>query len=159
VRVVFGQNCFHHFPHPDRFFGELERVLQPGGGVILLEPYFGPFASLLFKRLFTSEGYDKKFPSWETPVAGPMNGANQALSYIVFNRDRREFERRFPSLKIVHEEPCRNYLKYLLSGGLNFRQLVPYWASPLIRALQWALSPLDRWLALHHVVVLRKEGV
>ncbi len=158
VRVIFGQNCFHHFPHPERFFLELERVLPPGGGAILLEPYYGPFASFLFKRLFKTEGYDKEFPSWETPSSGPMNGANQALSYIVFIRDKGEFERRFPTLKIIHQEPCPNYLKYLISGGLNFRQLCPDWAGPIISSIQWMLSPLNRWLALHHVVVLRKES-
>jgi SAM-dependent methyltransferase len=157
VRVVFGQNCFHHFPHPDRFFGELERVLQVGGGAILLEPYHGFAAAFVFKRLFHTEGYDKHYPSWETPVAGPMNGANQALSYIVFKRDRAEFEKRFPNLKIVHEETCSNYLKYLLSGGLNFRQLCPDWAAPLVSGVQFVLRPFNRWFALHHVVVLRKE--
>jgi len=157
VRVLYGQNCFHHFPHPDRFFEELERVLQPGGGAILLEPYHGPFAAFLFKRLFRTEGFDKHFPSWETPAAGPMNGANQALSYIVFKRDRKEFERKHPKLKIVHEERLGNYLKYLLSGGLNFRQLCPDAASPLVGFLQRCLSPLNRWLSLHHVIVLRKE--
>lgn len=156
VRVVFGQNCFHHLPHPGRFFEELERVIVPGGGAILLEPYHGPFAAFLFRRMFDSEGYDKEFPSWETPATGPMNGANQALSYIVFQRDRAEFERRFPRLQIVHQETCNNYLMYLFSGGLNFRQLWPNWAAPLLQLIQGLLSPLNRWLALHHVVVIRK---
>jgi SAM-dependent methyltransferase len=158
VRVLFGQNCFHHFPHPSRFFEQLERVVVPGGGVILLEPYYGPFASFLFRRLFHTEGYDKDYPSWETPVTGPMNGANQALSYIVFKRDRAEFERCYPRLRIVHQETCDNYLIYLLSGGLNFRQLWPNWAVPLLSLLQMLLSPLNRWLALHHVVVILKEA-
>lgn len=157
VRVLFGQNCFHHFPHPTRFFEELERVVVPGGGVILLEPYHGPLAAFLFRRMFHTEGYDKDFPSWETPASGPMNGANQALSYIVFKRDRAEFGRRFPHLHIVHQEPCNNYLMYLFSGGLNFRQLWPNWAAPLLSLIQKLLSPFNRWLALHHVVVIRKE--
>lgn len=157
VRTIFGQNCFHHFPNPSLFFKELERVVAPGGGAILLEPYHGPFATFLFRRLFRSEGYDKKFPSWETPSSGPMNGANQALSYIVFNRDRAEFERQFPSLQIIHQETCNNYLMYLLSGGLNFRQLCPDWAEPLLRSIQKLLSPLDGWLALHHVIVIKKK--
>ena len=38
IRTIYAQNCFHHFPHPDRFFSELERVLVPGGGAVLLEP-------------------------------------------------------------------------------------------------------------------------
>ncbi|MDR1074894.1 MAG: class I SAM-dependent methyltransferase [Xanthomonadaceae bacterium] len=158
VRVIFGQNCFHHFPHPDRFFDGLERVLAAGGGAILLEPYHGPFAAFTFKRLFHTEGYDKDCPSWETPVVGPMSGANQALSYIVFNRDRPLFESRHPRLKIVHQETCGNYIEYLLSGGLNFRQLCPDWATPLVGLNQWLLSPFNRWLALHHIVVLRKES-
>ena len=159
VRVLLGQNCFHHFPHPDQFFVELERVLTPGGGVILLDPYYGPFASFLFKRLFVTEGFDKKFPSWETPTIGPMNGANQALSYIIFVRDRAEFESKYPTLKIVYQKPVGNYLKYLLSGGLNFIQLIPDWMSPVVDFLQWCLYPLNRWISLHHIIVIRKESL
>lgn len=156
VRVFYGQNCFHHFPQPEQFFSELERTLAPSGGVILLEPYYGPFASFLFKRLFSTEGFDKSFPSWETPAIGPMNGANQALSYIVFVRDRKEFSRKYPMLEIVHEQRIGNYLKYLLSGGLNFKQLLPNWMIGTINVVEKLFWPFNRWLALHHVVVLRK---
>jgi SAM-dependent methyltransferase len=156
VKAIYGQNCFHHFPHPDQFFKELDRVLVPGGGAILLEPYYGPFASFMFKRLFRTEGFDKIYPSWETPAAGPMNGANQALSYIVFVRDRAQFELKHPSLKIVQQQPAGNYLKYLLSGGLNFRQLLPDSFTGSIGLLEKLISPLNRWIALHHVIVIRK---
>ena len=156
VRVVYAQNSFHHFPHPERFLSELERVLAPGGGAIILEPYYGPVATLVYRRLFRTEGFEKEFPEWETPSSGPMNGANQALSYIVFVRDRARLEARFPSLRLVYREPVGNYLRYLTSGGLNFRQLVPDFASDLLRAIEWVVSPCNRWLALHHVVVLKK---
>jgi SAM-dependent methyltransferase len=156
VRAIFGQNCFHHFPHPDQFFHELDRVLCNGGGAVLLEPYYGPFASFLFKRMFKTEGFDKTYPSWETPISGPMNGANQALSYIVFVRDRSEFEKKFPSLQIVHLGCVSNYLKYLISGGLNFRQLLPDAATGVVGVLEKILFPFRRWLALHHVIVIRK---
>src|SRR5207253_2828014 len=86
VKAFYGQNCFHHFPHPDRFFAEIDRTLKPGGGAILIEPFYGPFSAFIYKRLFKSEGFDMNFESWETPATGPMNGANQALSYIVFVR-------------------------------------------------------------------------
>lgn len=39
VRAIYGQNCFHHLPNPERFFSEIDRVLSVGGGVILLEPH------------------------------------------------------------------------------------------------------------------------
>ena len=37
------------------------------------------------------------------------------------------------------------------------RQLCPDAMSPLVDFIQWCLSPLNRWLSLHHVVVIRKE--
>ena len=157
VGVVYAQNAFHHFPAPERFLAELERVLSPGGGAILLEPYYGPAASFMYRRLFRTEGFDKAYPAWETPLAGPMNGANQALSYIVFVRDREQFAARFPALQIVHQQPVDSYLRYLVSGGLNFRQLLPDPFIPLLRQIERSLAPLQRWLALHHVVVLRKR--
>ncbi len=157
IRSIYGQNCFHHFPHPDKFFSELDRVLAPGGGAILLEPYHGPFASFLFKRLFATEGFDKKFPSWETPSTGPMNGANQALSYIVFVRDKADFNRKHPNLRVVHQHICKNYLSYLVSGGLNFRQLIPNSMIFIVEAVQFLLTPLAPLLGLHHITVIRKS--
>lgn len=156
VRTIYGQNCFHHFPHPDQFFNELERILIPGGGAILIEPFHGPFASFLYKRLFRTEGFDKTQLSWNTPATGPMNGANQALSYIIFIRDRAEFERKYPSLKIMLLHPLDNYLKYLISGGLNFQQLLPDRMNGIINFIEKLLRPLNQWLALHHVIVIKK---
>lgn len=158
VRAFYGQNCFHHFPHPERFFTELERTLKIGGGAILIEPFHGPFAAFLYKRLFRSEGFDKHFPSWETPSTGPMNGANQALSYIVFVRDRQAFERKHPGLEIVHQEICGNYLRYLISGGLNFRQLLPDALIPVLKVVEKLLYPVRRLMALHHIVVIRRRS-
>lgn len=159
VRAVYGLNCFHHIPSPERFFRELERVLSPHGGCVLIEPYHGPVASVLYKRLFASEGFDKGAPGWEqTAGVGVMEGANQALSYNVFIRDRARFEKLFADLEIVDHFPLSNYVRYLTSGGLNFRSLLPdFFAAPL-RAVEFLLTPLHPALALHHTVVLRKRG-
>lgn len=158
VRAFYLQNVFHHFPHPDQFLRELERTLEPGGGAVIIEPHDGAFAAWLYPRLFASERYDRDDPSWDTVGAGPMTGANQALSHIVFTRDRARFERDHPALEIVHREVLTNWLRYLLSGGLNFRALVPGWAAPALQMLEKAMWPLRRVLGLHHVLVLRKRG-
>lgn len=158
VHAFYGQHCFHHFPDPAKFLDEVIRVVRPGGGFILIEPYYGPIASLVFRRLFTTEGFDRKMPGWKVPMTGPMNGANQALSYIVFTRDRELFDKLYPSLEIVYHAPLTNYIRYLVSGGLNFRQLAPNVLAPFLRLLEHLLSPLRRQLALHHVIVVRKKA-
>ncbi|HUH80177.1 MAG TPA: methyltransferase domain-containing protein [Solirubrobacteraceae bacterium] len=157
VRVLFGQNCFHHFPDPLRFLREAERVLAPGGGLVLIEPYYGPAASLVYRRLFATEGFDKDMPGWRTAATGSMHGANQALSYIVFVRDRAIFEKELPGLELVGTDPLANWVRYLLSGGLNFRQLVPRRSAGALKALERALHPARRVLALHQVIVLRRR--
>ena len=95
-------------------------------------------------------------PGWEAPITGPMGGANQALSYIVFWRDREKFKREFPGFSVVHTEPLANYMRYILSGGLNFRQLVPDWSDRPLAMMERILSPLRRWLAINHVIVIRR---
>lgn len=158
IKLILGRNCFHHFPDPEKFFTELMRILIIGGGAILYEPYYSLAASFIFKHLFQTEGFDKNFPNWSIPSQGPMNGANQALSYIVFKRDLVLFESMFPALKVIYEKPIDDYLRHLLSGGLNFKQLVPSKLAGFIKGIEKTLSifSLNRFLALHHVIVLKK---
>lgn len=156
VRAFYLQNVFHHFPKPADFFRELERTLVPGGGAILIEPAAGPLASLIYPRLFASEGYDKRAPEWDSPVGGPMSGANQALSHLVFDRDFGKFENDHPQLQVVHRDVLGNWVRYLASGGLNFRSLVPAGATGLLRLAERLLSPARSQLGLHRVVVVKR---
>lgn len=159
VRAFYAINCFHHLPSPDRFFQELRRTLVPGGGCVLIEPYYGLLGRALYPWLFPTETFDRSQAQWESsPGMGVMKGANQALSYVVFVRDRAKFDARYPDLEIAHTAPIGNYPRYLLSGGLNFKQLAPNWAIGTLQRLEQLASPLARSLALHHVVVLRMRG-
>jgi SAM-dependent methyltransferase len=155
VRALYGINCFHHFPEPEIFFNELDRVLVKGGGCILLDPYYGPLAVFLYKKLFKTETFDKTQKEWSSS-GGAMVGANQALSYIVFVRDREIFNSRFPNLQIVHSEVMNNYLQYLISGGLNFKQLLPDFFFPIIKFVEFLLIPVSTLFGLHHIIVIRK---
>lgn len=160
VRAVYGINCFHHLPEPRRFFSELRRVLKRGGGCVLIEPYYGLGSRMLYPRLHAQESFVLGQATWEAAPGstGYMSGANQALSYVVFKRDRSQFEAEFPELEIVQMRHLSNYLRYLLSGGLNFRQLVPSSLIPIVKLLEWVLKPIEGALALHHVIVIRKKG-
>lgn len=159
VRSFYAIHCFHHLPSPTRFLEELGRALVPGGGCIIIEPYFGPVARVVFRRLFATERFDMTQAEWDaTEPQGAMKDANQALSYVVFERDQERFAKRFPNLHVVHHRPLDNHLRYILSGGINFRPLAPTGMIPMLRGLETALRPLGRWLALHHVLVLRKSA-
>lgn len=157
VRAFYGQNCFHHFPGVEPFFEEVMRVVAPGGGVILIEPHYGVLAQVLFKYMFATEGFDKDAVSWDTVTQGPMSGANQARSYLVFVRDRQAFTQRFPHLHIRYTAPLPNYLRYLLSGGLNFKQLTPDALLGVVKRCEQLLTPVQTYLALHHVIVLQRQ--
>ncbi len=157
VRSFYCINCFHHFPDPSRFFAELQRTLQPGGGAVLIEPYFGALGGTFYQHVFAVEHFNKRQEHWDRTDAEHFVGANQALSYVVFFRDRERWQREFPDLEIALARPIDNYLRYLLSGGLNFRQLVPDFTLPLVRLCEKLLIPVRRLLALHHVIVIRKR--
>lgn len=157
VRCFYGQNCFHHFHDPDKFFKELDRTLKVGGCAIMMDPYYGALASIIYPRLFKNEGFEKGAHSWKNDATGPMNDANQALSYVVFKRDRALFNKKHPNLEICAMEPLGNYIRYLMSGGLNFRQLLPDRAIPALRVIEKVLLPIRKYMALHHVIVIRKK--
>ncbi len=158
LRAIYAINVFHHLPKPRDFFRETLRVLHPGGGVVLIEPFHGPLASWVFKNLHKSEKFEPDAPTWEGDNnAGPFSNANQALSYIIFKRDRSQFEREFPQLELVRQHP-HTHVWYIVSGGVNFRQLLPNSLTPVVTFIDHALSPLNRWIGLQHTIVLRKKS-
>jgi hypothetical protein len=125
---------------------------------VLIEPYFGPVAARFYRHVFDVEHFNKAQVDWDRTDAARFVGANQALSQIVFFRDREELQAEFPQLEIAFARPIDNYLRYLLSGGLNFRQLVPDFSLGLVRFAETMLIPLRRCFALHHALVLRKRA-
>lgn len=157
VRSFFGLLMFHHLPQPALFFDELGRTLAPGGICVLIEPWSGALSRAIHTRLHATEFYDLA-GNWATPVESAMNGANQALSSIVFERDRAIFEERWPALAIVETRPMHNWMRYLASGGVNFRSLLPAFSAPLLAGTERLLAPMASTLALHWMIVLRRAG-
>ena len=131
-------DVLHHIPDARAFFREATRCLKPGGRVVMIEPANTCWGRFIYTH-FHHEGFDPN-TVWEFQSQGPLSTANGALPWIVFNRDRRQFESEFPSLQIInirHHTPFR----YLASGGLTLRQLVPTWSYPLFKGLEFCLSP------------------
>ena len=156
VRALFMTHVFHHIPDVEQFLREAERVLVPGGVIALIEVPHTPLARFFFRH-FHPEPYDDRAPSWAFDQSDAMMDANQALSWIVFCRDRERFQRSFPNFQLdpPHFLP---WLSYLASGGVTRRNLVPRFLVPVFRALDRLLQPLDPWLALHWHLTVRKHS-
>lgn len=158
LKAIYAINVFHHFSSPRLFFNELMRVLKPGGGCVLIEPYYGLFASQFYKHIHSTEHFNPNQKNWESEQEmGVMTNANQALSYIVFVRDKNIFQSEYPNLEIILNKPLDNYLRYLFSGGLNFRQILPYYCNYSLIAIEKILIPVKKQISLHNLIIIRKS--
>ena len=122
ISAVLLLNVLHHLPDPAAFFRECERVLKPGGRVCLIEPYVSPLSRRLIRPLH-HEPWDEA-GTWVLPASGPMTGANMALPWIIFTRDRARYDAEFPNLR-VDRLRLHTIGLYLLSGGVSMRALAP----------------------------------
>lgn len=153
LSAVVMLNVFHHIPKPWMFLQEAERTLKTGGKVVMTEPA-NSFMGRFVYRNFHHEPFEPA-GGWEIASSGPLSGSNQALPFIYFERDRAEFERRFPSLRINtirYHTPFR----YVLSGGVSRKALVPNASFGFLTGAESLLAPLSRVLGLFMTVELEK---
>jgi SAM-dependent methyltransferase len=126
------KDSLHHIPDVLLFFNEAKRCLVPGGKIMISDPYWGPLSSFIY-RYFHPEPFNPKSTSWSFSSDSPWD-SNQALLWILFRRDRAQFEIKLPESTIVEHGP-RIGASYLLSGGVFGR--TPINASFLTRFYRW----------------------
>jgi len=125
LKAIFMLNVFHHIPDVAAFLKEAERCLKPDGRLLIVDQHPGWIGWPIY-RFLHHEGFDTKAEDWQFQSSGPLSGANGALAWIVFQRDRDKFKSLFPSLEVLKYEP-HTPLGYWLSGGLKPWSLVPAW--------------------------------
>ena len=155
LQAIVMIDVFHHIPPPLRFFSEAARCVRPGGVVLMIEPWVSVWSQLVYTRLH-HEPFQPEAKQWEFPNSGPLSGANGALPYIVFARDRIQFEREFPMWQIQRITPMMPFC-YLVSGGVSMRSLMPGWTFKSWRAVENSLSPFINKLAMFACIVLQKQ--
>jgi SAM-dependent methyltransferase len=153
LRGIVMTNVLHHLPQPRLFFGEATRCVRTGGAVVMIEPWVTPWSRFVYTRLH-HEPFDPGTPSWELPTSGPLSGANDALPWIIFTRDRQKFEQEFPQWQIEIIKPIMPF-RYLVSGGVSLRNLAPSWSFELWRQIENALGRWSNQLAMFAQIVLR----
>jgi len=156
LRGIVMTDVLHHLPQTRRFFAEATRCVQPDGVVVMLEPWVTPWSRLVYTRLH-HEPFQPEAARWEFSSAGPLSGANGALPWIIFARDRTRFEAEFPKLRIQAIKPTMPF-RYLVSGGVSLASLMPGWTFGLWRRLEDALQCRMGGLAMFAYIVLRRSS-
>jgi len=155
LRGIAMTNVLHHLPRPLRFFAEAARCVRPGGVVAMVEPWVTPWSKWVYTRLH-HEPFLPAAREWEIAAGGPLSGANGALPWILFQRDRERFAREAPAWRVRAIEPIMPF-RYLVSGGISMRGLMPAASHPLWRGLERGLAPLRHQLAMFARVVLERR--
>jgi SAM-dependent methyltransferase len=154
LRAIVMTDVLHHLPEPRKFFSEAARCVGVGGRIIMIEPWVSPWSRWIYQRLH-SEPFLPDASEWSFPSTGPLSGANGALPWILFERDRVQFERECPEWAIRVIGPQMPF-RYLVSGGVSMRSLMPGFAFGMWRGLENMLHPWMKHLAMFARIVLER---
>jgi len=153
LSAIVMADVLHHLPDVRRFFKEASRCIPPGGVVSMIEPWYSRWSHFIFNRLH-NEPMDPTVEAWEFASDGPLSGANQALPWIVFQRDQVQFTHEFPQWGIEHVNMFMPF-RYLVSGGISMRNISPGWSFGLWKRIEKSLFRGKNWAMFAHIILRR----
>lgn len=153
IAAFFMFDVFHHIKNPEKALREMERCLKPKGKILMIEPYNSLWGRFIYQN-FHHENFEPN-SGWKIKGTGRLSDANGALPWIIFVRDRKIFERKFPGLKIVKVIPHTPFC-YLLSGGMSKPQFIPELFYPIVKFIENILSPFNSIIGMFVTIELRK---
>jgi len=155
VSAFIMVDVFHHVPDSKKFLDEMYRTLKPGGKIIMNEPWNSNWGRFIYKN-FHHETFNPH-GDWTIPSSGPMSDANGALPYIVFERDREKFKTEYPGFEIQLIKK-HTPLRYLVSGGVSMKQLVPNFSYGLLTLFEKMISPLSNYFSMFVTIIIKKSN-
>jgi len=154
LKAVLMVDVLHHLPVARTFFREAEVAVRSNGVIAMVEPWVTPWSHFIYSRLH-HEPFMPLTQEWTFPAKGPLSGADSALPWKIFYRDRRLFEKEFLKWNIATIQPFMPF-SYLLSGGVSLRSFFPERLYGLVRQVEkW--SGLEHRLAMFAYIVLRRK--
>jgi SAM-dependent methyltransferase len=154
LRAIVMTNVLHHISKPRAFFLEAARTVCSGGVVCMVEPWMTTWSRIAYA--FHHEPCLPREPEWEPSHGGPLSGANEAIAWIIFSRDRRRFEDGLPEWQIA-DIRLQMPFRYLVSGGVSLRNLMPEWSYGAWLGFERLLEPWMGRLAMFATILLRRR--
>lgn len=155
LRAIVFTDVMHHMNDVRRFFLEASRCLRKGGKILMIEPWVTAWSRFVYQRLH-HEPFCPGAQDWSFDSTGSLSGANVAIPWIVFVRDRNKFESEFPELVIDTIRPFLPF-RYLVSGGMSMRSLMPGFTHSAWARIEAILEPHMSSLAMFAFVSLCKR--
>jgi SAM-dependent methyltransferase len=160
VANIVVVDVLHHIEFPAGFFREAQRVLRPGGRLVMIEPAI-TWGSTAFYRLFHQEPVDMS----ADPLAGgsPTRardpyGSNQAIPTLIATRERDRFQATFPDLHISRID-WFSLAVYPLSGGFKDWSLISARLARHVLRIERSVEPIvGRLLAFRMMLVIEKKA-
>jgi len=155
LRAIVMINVLHHIPQPDEFFRNATMCVPPGGRIIMVEPWVSAWSKFIYSKLH-HEPFDPNTQEWCFPTQGPLSSANSALPWILFYRDINLFSQVFPEWSIHHIKLMMP-LRYLLSGGVSLRGLMPDFTYNIWKWIENRLDPVMNKIAMFAFISLERK--
>jgi SAM-dependent methyltransferase len=167
--LPFGSQCLgaivaldvlHHLADPVSFLKEAERVLAPGGRLVMVEPFISPWSWPVYK-FFHEEDVDFSFdplePKSHAAKKDPFQG-NMAIATNLFFRKPGGLQKHVPGLEVI-ERQLSDFLLYPMSGGFDHPSLCPEFLAPFLLLLEKIAGPAKRFLAYRALIVMERKAV
>lgn len=152
-------DVFHHLHYPGTALQEFQRVLRPGGRVLIFDPYISWLGVLVYGVLHPEPVAYRTPITWNAPVGWTATqvdyyAAQGNATRIFFGRERSEF----PADWNVLYRSRFSAIAYTASGGYSNRQLYPDWSYPFLRSIERVLNLAPALFATRMLVVLEKKA-
>lgn len=153
--AVIGVDVIHHFRHPAAAAREIARILQPGGKLILIEPWSGAFGYFFNRYVHHEDCYPLDDP-WGPAFAGEKDAmeGNATIPKMLFVDHAAEMPER-TGLKVISVETF-GCLGYVATGGFTRWRLPEPLARLIIGAEHHVPSALWPPFALKTFIVAEK---
>src|SRR5688572_9075614 len=150
-------DVFHHLKYPGTALKELQRVLQKGGRVIMLEPCISALGLIVYGALHSEPIAITKKIEW----IAPDGWSPESVDYYAAqgNASRifvgRRFRAKLKDWKRV-ETIQLSAIAYAASGGYSKPQLYPTSILPMIKGMEKILDIFPALFATRLLVILEK---